>query len=173
MLWDPMDIAWVAGIIEGEGSIVCPTTPSTKVVVTVRMTDVDVIQHLFDVTGIGRVNGPYQPKGKNYYKPYWQWVVTQTADCSRLLLAVYPLLHSRRQAKVAEAVDRISLSIHSTIGRNLQGMERPIRHGTMYGYTLEGRRGLPRCVPCTEANRLKCQKDRARVRSLKQAAAHG
>lgn len=103
--WDPMDIAWIAGIIEGEGCIYINKVRLGKgslIRVSVRMTDYDTIQSLYDKTGIGRITGPTQHGRK---KPTWDWKVNRLKDVVRLLLAIYPLMHERRRAKITEAVE--------------------------------------------------------------------
>jgi hypothetical protein len=98
------DIGWLAGIVEGEGSF--KTNGRTGIALEVAMTDQDVVQRLQDVTGVGRVNGPYWAKKST--KPYWTWTVGKKAALARLVLAIYPLLGSRRQGRVADLLDRFS-----------------------------------------------------------------
>ncbi len=64
------------------------------------MTDLDVLEKLRDITTVGIVRKANKAS-TNIKQPY-VWAV-QTIDASqRLLLAIYPWLHSRRQAKVRE-----------------------------------------------------------------------
>ena len=50
-------IAWAAGLFEGEGTIVDSAGP---VQLRVKMTDLDVPERLLDVFGVGEISGPYE-----------------------------------------------------------------------------------------------------------------
>lgn len=92
-------VAWVAGILEGEG---CWTTSkSVGWFVAVRMTDHDIILRLQEYTGIGRVNFDKSP-GKLARKPAWSWGVYPRAHKEWLTLKVWPWLGERRQARIKE-----------------------------------------------------------------------
>jgi hypothetical protein len=54
---EELDIAWAAGLFEGEGTIVDSTG---SVQLRVKMTDLDVLEKLFDVFGVGGIYGPYE-----------------------------------------------------------------------------------------------------------------
>lgn len=92
--------AWVAGIIEGEGCLRYSEQSirgywSTEV--RVRMTDLDIIERLRDVTGVGNVLGPYiRPKPR---KPIYEWRVSKKLDARLVLQNVRPWLGRRRGAK--------------------------------------------------------------------------
>lgn len=90
------DIAWAAGIVEGEGSLqVRNRGLYNTVVVHVAMTDLDVLQSLQAVFGIGNIHGPYNQR--NGTKPIWHWNVTCAKDVAAVVMTLYPLLHERRQ----------------------------------------------------------------------------
>lgn len=104
---DQVDIAWVAGIIEGEGTFGYngrkETTTSSKV--QVIMTDEDIIRRLQSVTGMGRVSGPHGPY-KPGYLPTWCWAIRVKRDLARIFLAIYPLLGERRREQLQVCVER-------------------------------------------------------------------
>lgn len=100
---DTIDIAWVAGVVEGEGAL-CATSGNSSEL-KVLMTDEDVIRRLHAVTGLGNVNGPIHHK--NGGKPLFAWKVSNKRDLARILLAIYPLLGKRRQGQVATLADRL------------------------------------------------------------------
>lgn len=94
---DNSNIAWVAGIFEGEGTFSSPGRGNTFAL-TVRMTDEDVIRALADRSGYGRVNGPYlDPRGDNR-KPIYMWSVSVSEDAYRLFESMKPWLGRRRIA---------------------------------------------------------------------------
>lgn len=110
-----LEIGWVAGIIEGEGSFAVrsktnPTTGNTSRSgqIQVAMTDPDILRRLAEVTGVGHVNGPYvRPTDKAHWKPLYHWTVSRKSDLARILLAIYPLLGERRKQRVAAVLAHV------------------------------------------------------------------
>lgn len=100
----PTEIAWLAGIVEGEGTIL--VRGRTGVSVKVAMTDEDVVRRLHEVTGVGLLGGPFW--SNNSTKPVWRWDLHRGEDVARILLAIYPLMGVRRGARIAEAADRLA-----------------------------------------------------------------
>lgn len=142
--WDPVDIAWVAGIIEGEGCFNIRRTAGKYplAICSVSMTDFDVIQRLHEVTGIGRVGSLRVDKRGSQRKPTLNWTVAKKRDMARLMLAVYPLMGERRRKKIAEAIEVVAQDNRA----------KPMRHGTKAGYDKELRQGLRPCTDCRAAN---------------------
>lgn len=103
-MWDKFTIGFIAGIIEGEGSIQFNKwnrkTPSPKI--AVGMTDLDTIQRLYQMTGIGNITGPFI---RDNYQPIYKWTVYSQAEVSRLLLAIAPVMSERRRIKILEAAE--------------------------------------------------------------------
>lgn len=85
------EIAWVAGIIEGEGTFYI--SPRGFGRIKVAMTDLDVIERLHEWTGYGHVTGPHL-HGAN--KPSWAWTVSTIDECIALGEAVQPWMCLRR-----------------------------------------------------------------------------
>lgn len=134
-----VEIAWVAGIIEGEGTILVPgggQYPSVRV----AMTDEDVVRRLHSITGLGRVVP--RKKGQPHFKPQWQWHVCSRREVARLLCAVAPLMGSRRTARIAEAADRLARP-----PRNI-GQRPTTPHGTATRARHHYRNGEKPCEPC-------------------------
>lgn len=100
-MWNQIDIAWVAGIIEGEGYF-SSVNNGTSVRVGVNMTDLDVIEKLQSITGIGTIINKTIVSNR---KPAYIWRVSKYKDVSRLMLAIYPLMSSRRQMKIDQMSD--------------------------------------------------------------------
>jgi hypothetical protein len=96
------DLAWLAGLYEGEGSTSASvahqknTTPMLSV--TINMTDLDVLERAQRVAGMGKIYGPYQ-RGTN--KPHWMFKVQRQAHAYALLAALWPWLGMRRRGQVA------------------------------------------------------------------------
>jgi hypothetical protein len=98
------EIAWLAGIIEGEGCITIRYRPHPEIVVKVKMTDEDVISNLQKVSGIGKLGKPHTPKNPKW-SPTWTWTVSAIADCWTILWLIRPWMGRRRLARIQEALD--------------------------------------------------------------------
>lgn len=105
----PVEAAWVAGIIEGEGCIQWDAS-SRACHITVSMTDYDVIERLFILTGIGHVNAKKQRANRldgTPVKQQWRWRVSTREDFRALAEQIEPFLLSRRAAKLREVLAMI------------------------------------------------------------------
>lgn len=104
--WDITNIAWVAGVIEGEGHI--STLPGGRMQVRVQMTDEDVIRKLHATLGIGNVHGPYSNDRKTRVgadtKPLYYWAVGRKPHVKRVLQAIYPFMGARRARKIEQVL---------------------------------------------------------------------
>jgi hypothetical protein len=107
------NIAWAAGLFEGEGGVNYISTygkgsvrKTPTVQVRVNNTDLDVLQRFQAILG-GRLTGPYDiskyaPNGGKR-KPMYQWCASGWAEFERLYLTLKPWLCSRRLAQFEEA----------------------------------------------------------------------
>ena len=77
--------------------------PYTYARVAVLMTDLDVLQRLQQLTGIGHINGP-TPRKDPRHKPIWHWVASRNKESITLMTAVYPLMGERRRARIDEVL---------------------------------------------------------------------
>src|SRR6266478_6444851 len=67
------DIAWAAGLFEGEGCIHSPQKRGNKSLqLSLRCTDRDVVEKFYKVLGIGHFHGPYEQMQPTE-KPIWAW----------------------------------------------------------------------------------------------------
>lgn len=87
--------AWLAGLVEGEGWILPgPSSQRRQPVIGVESTDLDVIQRLEALAGVGQISALRRQKPG--WKPSWRWTVTNRADANLFLTAISPLLGERR-----------------------------------------------------------------------------
>lgn len=107
MIWDQFDIAWLAGIIEGEGCIDSQTLNGNQARVRVSMVDEDIIRRLESLTGIGHVRKSSAKPRSEHHKQAWEWYVNDRKSVARLLLAIYPIMGKRRQASIAVALEQL------------------------------------------------------------------
>lgn len=90
------EAAWIAGILEGEG---CWTKLSSDGwAISVGMTDLDVLEKMQNLTGIGNLYSR-QPLNENH-KLQHAWHVASKRHCEWLSVQVWPWLCSRRRAKL-------------------------------------------------------------------------
>lgn len=96
-----VDIAWMAGIVEGEGWI-GHDKRSLSPKIKVHMTDEDVIRRLHFLSGVGRVSKPIiLPSGK----PSWTWRVERPDHAAGLLMTLATFLGKRRFAKAKATLE--------------------------------------------------------------------
>lgn len=100
-----VEVAWLAGLIEGEGSVSLHRGSSATL--AVLMTDEDVIRKLRTISGVGRVTGPYRHSNLNA-RETWLWSVGRVAELRPLLAALLPYMGARRSARFAEATRHIA-----------------------------------------------------------------
>lgn len=103
---DETSVAWVAGLFEGEGSIIF--TGKTSVAVTVFMTDQDVLEKLHVVSGAGTLRGPYLNKNRPTHKPIWKWTIHKGDQADDFLRAIRPHMGQRRRERIDAALERLS-----------------------------------------------------------------
>jgi hypothetical protein len=139
-LWTRENIAWIAGLFEGEGCIDMHGSNSRLIL---NMTDEDVIRKLRRIAGVGAVYGP-RKIAKPHHKPIFCWKVTNRLDVYALLAAIYPFMGVRRASTIEAALrlhaskPPISGKIHGTWARYKKGCRcTPCRHArsAMYGNT--------------------------------------
>ena len=74
------DVAWAAGLFEGEGTINTGKSyyvngekrarKTPQITIRIGMTDIEPLERFAAIFG-GSVTGPYKDKRKDWYKPYW------------------------------------------------------------------------------------------------------
>lgn len=97
------EIAWVAGIVEGEGCITLvkrqtkrPDAPRNTGRLTVKMNDEDIIRRLHSLTGVGTVCR--ESRGQ------FAWQVQKRADVPPILRTLLPWMGARRTARINEVL---------------------------------------------------------------------
>jgi hypothetical protein len=67
------EMAWAAGLFEGEGTI---TLCGSVVHLRLNLTDFEVLERFWEIVGTGKIYGPYTSGYRDGYtrKPRWVWV---------------------------------------------------------------------------------------------------
>src|SRR5438309_46060 len=101
----PLELAWAAGLFEGEGSIHCKPQGKRGSGAQLRlgMNDKDVVERFRAIMGCGGLY-PHRP-GTGSTKPNWTWYVYSAEKVSAILNALLPYLGQRRSAKAREALE--------------------------------------------------------------------
>lgn len=98
------EIAWMAGIIEGEGSIGLKSNNKGGIAnvpwIKVAMTDEDVIAKLHSVAGFGTVCSSPCASGKTL----WLWQSALRDKVPKFLKMIRPWMGERRLAKIDEVL---------------------------------------------------------------------
>ena len=94
------EIAWVAGLLEGEGSFLF--TKSNCLKVQCAMTDLDVLEKLQEYAG-GRMASA--SRSEDHWKPSWVWWISGE-QAGELMRLVQPYMLSRRSAKIDEVLEQ-------------------------------------------------------------------
>lgn len=87
------EVAWLAGLLEGEGSFLVKPRAAIQLV----MTDLDIVERLPRLTGVGHVY-PYRPKAAEHYKDAHMWSVVKQRHVLAVTIVVRPWLGERRGA---------------------------------------------------------------------------
>ena len=102
-------IAWVAGVFEGEGTFTYRTYSGTgrkQITLRIVMTDLDIITRLYEYTGLGNIYGPYTSsqlkKDGTLRKVSYHWAITKQSDVIALGEVLKPWLGERRKNKFDE-----------------------------------------------------------------------
>jgi hypothetical protein len=96
-----VEVAWAAGLFEGEGCIHADRKLGRiRLRFTVTSTDLDVLERFEQAVGCGSISGPYwQPKST---KPTYSWKARKPDDVRHLSALLRPYLGQRRLARLEE-----------------------------------------------------------------------
>lgn len=99
------EIAWAAGLFEGEGCIVISpgATGQLRVALHLASTDLDVVETFHRIVGAGGIHKKTK-KVKSHHKQQYQWGLGTNAQCDRILRLLVPWFGLRRGARAREAI---------------------------------------------------------------------
>ncbi len=137
---DRAKLAWVAGILEGEGWFGLKENSYAQI--KCKMTDEDVVRRLQEWTGAGTVCGPYLPDGLGS-KPVWRWQLAKRVDVLRLCVAILPFMGQRRSVKVRRLIAYVEARLRNPVRKRLSDNEvREIRRRDDCQQKLAGEFGV-------------------------------
>ena len=110
------DLAWAAGLFEGEGSFsYSKHTGGTGRQVQARaelaMTDEDVVRRFHQIIGIGAVDSKHTPSMQAAgHKPQWRWRVWSYEQIQAVVAMFWPWLGQRRRGRAKEVLGVVNAS---------------------------------------------------------------
>ena len=151
-------IAWAAGLFEGEGciSVRWGGSESSKghryCRLSLRMNDGDVVKRIYDIMGVGNLYGPCMPPvSSGNRKPFWDWHVGHANDCEFVIRTFLPFFGARRSARAIEALEllaRIERRAHRQ-PKLVVGHRCKNKHLLLGSNVGRGRDGRLYCLPCS------------------------
>lgn len=116
-----LEIAWLAGLLEGEGCFRVRKSGGYKgsVSISLQMTDEDVVKRVADLFGT-KIWGPHGPYGASKLET-WQTLIIGH-EAAKLMEKLLPYLGRRRGEKVK------TLLIHQKTLRDLSPNKNPVCH---------------------------------------------
>lgn len=96
---DSVEIAWAAGLIEGEGTV-C-VKGSGGLYVGASMTDEDVIRKIHSISGIGTVT---MPKKLENRKQTWTWRAGKRSEVIEFIKKIKPYMGLRRTIAIDKVI---------------------------------------------------------------------
>ena len=147
------DIAWVAGLLEGEGCFRVKRQ-NRALEVSCAMSDQDTIGRLHRIAG-GNLQTPYQRENR---KKIYPWCLSKREDVVDLISTLRPFMSARR----AERIDEMLL-FNQENPKSPSRDGNPPGHGTISRYT--SRKDPCRCSLCKAANKGQARHYKRRIES--------
>jgi hypothetical protein len=98
-----LNIAWLAGLFEGEGSI--ENRPGKAFCINIGSTDEDVIMHVAAITEVGHLrHAQTLPSGRKFFV----WRVSKAQDAISLLRKILPFLGARRTERALAMLEKFN-----------------------------------------------------------------
>jgi intein/homing endonuclease len=125
------DIAWLAGLYEGEGTCVEQTNYKGLYKIRISMTDKDVIERAQNIfNGLGSI----ATSSKYDRKSVFHWSLSSKEEVQAFLAMVWPWLGERRKERAKEAL--ISLRDREHRGQRPQGHAERNKTAIMNAYDM-------------------------------------
>jgi hypothetical protein len=142
------DIAWAAGLFEGEGCFSLQSRGNPRA--TLSMTDFDVVRRFAEVVGFGTVFDKVPPR-LPHHKPQLAWRVTSFERTQALIAMFWPWLGERRRARAVEIL--ATARYHRGIART-NANKTACKHGHPFDEAntyIDRGTGARRCRACKRA----------------------
>ena len=94
-------IAWAAGLFEGEGYFSIANRRRKDITMGLAMADKDVVERFVAIMGVGTLRQRMKPN------VLWRWDVYKKSDVETAINLLMPYFGDRRRAKAQEMLDHI------------------------------------------------------------------
>lgn len=99
---DRYELAWAAGLFDGEGSVGVYGTNSIRLSIHQAGNDrPEVLERFTRAVGAGKISGPYKLPGRT---PIWQMFVHRHEGAQYIAALLWPWLSSVKRAQIAKAL---------------------------------------------------------------------
>ena len=120
MMWSREELAWAAGLFEGEGCVGRYITTKRSVKydywqVRISSTDLDVLRKFQRIIGFGKI---YKHKTTGARKRAWQHNIYRQPEVYAVLALLFQFMGSRRKAKMREALMEMGARQPWRVARN-------------------------------------------------------
>lgn len=102
MTFDVRQLAWAAGLFEGEGCFSFSDSRVRQVSAALNMTDEDIVRRFRAIVGFGAIY-EVAPQ-KSHWKKQWRWRASTFEQVQALMAAFWPWLGVRRRARAIEVL---------------------------------------------------------------------
>lgn len=98
------DVAWLAGLLEGEGSFTLQQPLNAlgekrvRIAISLQMTDRDVLEKVASLVQDGKVLTAKRQAG--HHKETWRWQISSLEIVSQLMTRVLPYMSERRSKQI-------------------------------------------------------------------------
>lgn len=103
-----VDIAWLAGLFEGEGCMETGKNGLTRL--SIVMTDRDVLDRVQALVPCNGITARRNSSGNPHHKIQYQWRLSGHARVKEILTLLLPWFGDRRTARAREVLDHIARS---------------------------------------------------------------
>jgi len=98
------EIAWVAGILEGEGHFGFTNVGKRSPMITLQMTDLDVVERVRSLVDKSQSIKIGKDKRKETYKDIYR-ITLNGSRAIEWMMTIYPLMSVRRKSRIRECVE--------------------------------------------------------------------
>lgn len=101
----PTDIAWAAGLFEGEGAIIQRQRPRGKYTyLSLKMSDRDTVERFRNIVDCGNVREAGWEQSVRGTKMLFVWQTGAWSDVNRIIDLFFPYLMMRRRRRAVTAI---------------------------------------------------------------------
>jgi hypothetical protein len=106
----PTQIAWAAGLFEGEGCMTYRDKEHKHPYLKINMTDFDIVERFQQLVGCGSLTFVDKTKENPKWKHQLLWRTTNKLDVRRILNLLLPYFGDRRAHKALDILDQLELA---------------------------------------------------------------